>query len=128
MLRSGYVNQTAIIAFGCNLADSKWPAELAKLADAPVISGHGFTALTMSADGKEISIIARTGYNPDTHQGVGGESTFTLVGPNGQTSAPIQSIKFNAETGKATVKYAPKTGSRLPIRETACVDKTKCGK
>ncbi len=60
MFKQGYNDGEAILAFGCHLADSSFPADLARFAKAPVIAGHGFTAISgVKGDSNKVMLTAR---------------------------------------------------------------------
>jgi hypothetical protein len=65
-------------SFGCHLADSRFPPDLAKLANAPVVAGHGFTTIAyVHNDPNKIVLEGRLQYNQKTGMGVGPRSNFT---------------------------------------------------
>ncbi len=61
--------------------------------------------------------------------GKGTPGTFAVFAPgrNSPVADGIRSVSFNPETGKAQLRLAPETGSRIGRTVTVCADKEKCG-
>jgi RHS repeat-associated protein len=61
--------------------------------------------------------------------GSGTNKQFYLYSPGGNSPVAIgNKVTINAKTGVATWSGAPKVGSRIAERKSACVDESKCGK
>ena len=60
--------------------------------------------------------------------GKGAAGSFAVFAPGGDgpINAGIRSVTFNPDAGKATLRMAPETGSRISRSVTVCVDKNKC--
>lgn len=62
--------------------------------------------------------------------GKGVPGTFAVFAPggNGPIASGIRSVTYNPEAGKAQLRMAPETGSRIGRTVSVCADKDKCGK
>ncbi|WP_162435338.1 RHS repeat protein [Pseudoxanthomonas koreensis] len=62
--------------------------------------------------------------------GKGAAGTFAVFAPggNGPIASGIRSVTYNPETGKAQLRMAPETGSRIGRTVSVCADNDKCGK